>query len=41
MLNHKEIQDVRNKHLGPTLRFSYNEPFHIVRGERQHLFDTD
>ena len=41
MLNHSEIQDLRNKHLGPSLRLAYDEPLHIVRGEAQYLFDAD
>ena len=39
MLNHKEILDLRSKHLGPSLIVSYDEPLHIVRGEAQYLFD--
>jgi 4-aminobutyrate aminotransferase-like enzyme len=40
MLNHKEILDLRSKHLGPSLSVSYDEPLHIVRGEAQYLFDA-
>ena len=40
MLNHKEILDLRCKHLGPSLSVSYDEPLHIVRGEAQYLFDA-
>jgi 4-aminobutyrate aminotransferase-like enzyme len=40
MLNHKELQDLRDKYLGPSLRLSYDEPLHIVRGEGQYLFDA-
>ena len=40
MLNHKEILDLRGKHLGPSLSVSYDEPLHIVRGEAQYLFDA-
>ena len=40
MLDNKEILDLRSKHLGPSLSVSYDEPFHIVRGEGQYLFDA-
>jgi 4-aminobutyrate aminotransferase-like enzyme/Ser/Thr protein kinase RdoA (MazF antagonist) len=30
----------RRKHLGPSLSISYDQPLHIVRGWRQHLFDS-
>ena len=40
MLDHKEILDLRSKHLGPSLSVSYDEPLHIVRGEGQYLFDA-
>ena len=40
MLNHKQILDLRSKHLGPSLRVSYDEPLQIVRGEGQYLFDA-
>ena len=40
MLSHKEILDLRSKHLGPSLSVSYDEPLHIVRGEGQYLFDA-
>ena len=40
MLNHKEILDLRSKHLGPSLSVSYDEPLHIVRGKEQYLFDA-
>ncbi|MEE3228192.1 MAG: aminotransferase class III-fold pyridoxal phosphate-dependent enzyme, partial [Chloroflexota bacterium] len=41
MLNPKEIQDLRDKHLGPSLSLSYKQPIHIVRGAGQYLFDAD
>jgi len=40
MLNHKAIKDLRSKHLGPSLRLSYDNPLHIVRGDAQYLFDV-
>ncbi len=40
MLNHKAIKDLRSKHLGPSLRLSYDNPLHIVRGDSQYLFDV-
>jgi 4-aminobutyrate aminotransferase-like enzyme len=40
MLNHKEILELRSKHLGPSLSVSYDVPLHIVRGEAQYLFDA-
>ena len=40
MLTHKEIADLRNKHLGAALRLAYDEPLHILRGEGQYLFDS-
>ena len=36
-----EIRDLRQEHLGPSLRLSYREPLHIVRGWKQHLIDAD
>jgi 4-aminobutyrate aminotransferase-like enzyme len=40
MLGHKEILNLRSKHLGPSLSVSYDEPLYIVRGEGQYLFDA-
>ena len=40
MLNNKEILDLRNKYLGPSLSVSYDVPIHIVRGKGQYLFDA-
>ena len=40
MLNPKEIQGLRNQHLGPSLSLSYEQPIHIVRGAGQYLFDA-
>jgi 4-aminobutyrate aminotransferase-like enzyme len=40
MLDHKEILNLRSKHLGPSLSVSYDEPLYIVRGEGQYLFDA-
>ena len=34
-----EILALRGRHLGGSLRLSYRNPLHIVRGERQFLFD--
>ena len=39
-MDHKEILDLRSKHLGPSLSVSYDDPLHIVRGEGQYLFDA-
>ena len=36
-----EIRDLRREHLGTSLRLSYREPLHIVRGWKQHLIDAD
>ena len=41
MLNHKDIQGLRDRHLGPSLRLSYKQPIHIVRGAGQYLFAAD
>jgi len=41
LLNHDDIQDLHNKHLGPSLRLAYDELLHIVRGDGQYLFDAD
>ena len=41
MVNHKEIKDLRTKHLGPSLSLSYDEPLQIVRGKGQYLYDAD
>ena len=40
MLNPKEIQNLRDQHLGPSLSLSYEQPIHIVRGAGQYLFDA-
>tara|TARA_B110000014_G_C20125824_1_gene599612 strand:+ start:2239 stop:3519 length:1281 start_codon:yes stop_codon:yes gene_type:complete len=40
MLDHKEILELRSKHLGPSLSLSYDEPLHIVHGKGQYLFDA-
>jgi 4-aminobutyrate aminotransferase-like enzyme len=40
MLDHKEILNLRSKHLGQSLSVSYDEPLYIVRGEGQYLFDA-
>lgn len=34
-----EIRALRSRHLGGSLRLSYRNPLHIVRGEKQFLFD--
>jgi len=39
-LNSKQILDLRNRRLGPSLSLSYDRPLHIVRGRGQYLFDT-
>ena len=41
MLSDKELQGLRQKHLGPSLKLAYEKPIHIVRGEGQYLFDAD
>lgn len=38
-IDSKEILDLRQKHLGPSLSISYERPLHIVRGFRQYLYD--
>jgi Ser/Thr protein kinase RdoA (MazF antagonist) len=35
-----ELLTARQKHLGPSLRVSYESPLHIVSGSRQNLFDA-
>src|SRR5262249_12846679 len=35
-----DLLDSRRRHLGPSLSVSYREPLHIVRGLRQHLYDS-
>ena len=30
----------RRRHLGPSLSISYDQPLHIIRGWRQHLYDA-
>ena len=34
------LADSRRRMLGPSLSLSYGEPLHIIRGWRQHLYDT-
>jgi len=36
----KEIINTRKRHLGRSLSLSYNNPLHIVRGYKQHLYDN-
>lgn len=36
-----EILALRDKHLGGSLSLSYRHPLHIVRAERQFLYDTE
>ncbi len=36
-----EILALRNKHLGPSLSISYQNPLHIVRGQGQYLYDEN
>jgi len=40
-VNHDKITELRQRYLGPSLRFSYTEPLHIVKGKGQYLFSTD
>ncbi|MEM7785152.1 MAG: aminotransferase class III-fold pyridoxal phosphate-dependent enzyme, partial [Planctomycetota bacterium] len=39
-LNSETIQQLRNKHLSPSLSLSYDQPIHIVRGSGQYLYDS-
>ena len=39
-MNSDEILALRSRHIGGSLSVSYDRPLHIVRGERQFLFDT-
>lgn len=34
-----DIQELRERHMGPTLSISYERPLHIVRGRGTYLFD--
>ncbi|MEZ4590431.1 MAG: aminotransferase class III-fold pyridoxal phosphate-dependent enzyme [Chloroflexota bacterium] len=36
-----EILTLRQKHLGPSLSISYQNPLHIVRGQGQYLYDEN
>ncbi|HLJ46872.1 MAG TPA: aminotransferase class III-fold pyridoxal phosphate-dependent enzyme [Bryobacteraceae bacterium] len=36
----RDLVGARKSHLGPSLSLSYNQPLHIVRGWRQHLYDA-
>lgn len=36
-----EILALRQKHLGPSLSISYQNPLHIVRGQGQYLYDEN
>lgn len=38
-IDNREILDLRQKHLGPSLSISYERPLQIVRGFRQYLYD--
>jgi len=40
-MNDEEILALRARHIGGSLRLSYHRPLHIVRGERQFLFDSE
>ncbi len=40
-MNSDEILALRDRHIGGSLSVSYRRPLHIVRGERQFLFDTE
>ena len=35
-----EIEEVRARHLNPSLSVSYSKPVHVVRGEGQFLYDS-
>ncbi|MEZ4972631.1 MAG: aminotransferase class III-fold pyridoxal phosphate-dependent enzyme [Cyclobacteriaceae bacterium] len=35
-----ELRQSRSEHLGKNLSLSYQKPLHMVRGYRQHLYDT-
>ena len=36
----RDLLAERRRHLGPSLSVSYERPLHIIRGWRQHLFDS-
>ena len=40
-MNSDEILALRDRHIGGSLSVSYRWPLHIVRGERQFLFDAE
>lgn len=36
-----ELKNLRQKHLASSLKLSYKDPLHIVRGHKQYLFDAE
>ena len=36
----RDLLAARRAHLGPSLSISYDQPLHIIRGWRQHLYDA-
>ena len=41
MLSAKNIKELRDKFVSPSLSISYRDPLHIVRGKGQYLYDRD
>ena len=41
VLPRRDVVDLRRKHLAPSLRLSYRDPLHVVRGWKQYLIDAD
>ena len=41
MLSAKNIKELRDKFVSPSLSISYRDPLHIVRGKGQYLYDMD
>jgi 4-aminobutyrate aminotransferase-like enzyme len=41
MLDRNEIISLRERHLGPSLSLSYDEPLQIVKGDGQYLYSED
>jgi 4-aminobutyrate aminotransferase-like enzyme len=41
LLSAKNIKELRDKFVSPSLSISYRDPLHIVRGKGQYLYDMD
>jgi len=41
LLSAKNIKELRDKFVSPSLSISYRDPLHIVRGKGQYLYDRD